>query len=120
MTDEQFDEICRASLACETEAAKEATWSRIRPQRRKWNWLPTVPEILVCGCACGLVLLALGLQSSQHQGLTADANPVVKKAMGRSLAGLQASAVQVPDTTLWTKTSLSLPTITRTFSRERR
>jgi len=111
MTDEQFDEICRSSLACEPAPASEATWSRIRPEKRKWNWLPTVPEILVCGGACGLVLLALGIQSSRAPGLTADSNPVVKTAMGRSFAGLQASTVQVPDTTQWTETSLSLAAV---------
>jgi hypothetical protein len=115
MTDEQFDEICRISLACEPAPASEATWSRIRPEKRKWNWLPTVPEILVCGGACGLVLLALGIQSSWAPGLTADSNPVVKTAMGRSLAGLQASAALVPDITTWTEASIALPEISEKF-----
>ena len=113
MTDEQFDEICRSALASEPGVASEVTWSKIRPQR--WKWLPTVPEILACGCACALVLLALGIQSSRAPGLTADSNPVVKTAMGRSLAGLQASAALVPDITTWTEASLALPEISEKF-----
>jgi len=107
MTDEQFDEICRSALACEPGAASEATWSRIRPP--KWTWLPTVPEILACGCACGLILFIVGVRSSRNPGTTADSNPVVNRAMGGSFAGLQASAIQFPDTTPWTESSLSLP-----------
>ena len=120
MTDEQFDEICRSSLACEPDTVSEATWFRIRPQKRKWNWLPSVPEILVCGCACGLVLFAVWLQSSRSLGLTSDSNPVVKKALGRSLAGLQASAIQVPDPTSWAEASLALPDVNEHTMREDR
>lgn len=117
MTDEQFDEICRSSLACEPAATHEATWARIRPQKRKWSWLPTIPEILACGCACGFVLLAFGIQSSRDSDLTADSNPVVKKAIGGSLAGLQPTAVLVPNTTPWTDASLALPDVSKNSMR---
>jgi hypothetical protein len=107
MTDDQFDELCRTALAFEPGAASAKTWSRIRPV--KINWLPTVPEIFACGCPCGLVLFAFWIQLSPRPGVTLDSNPVVQKAIGESSTGLQASAFQVPGTTSWTKTSISLP-----------
>jgi hypothetical protein len=118
MTDEQFDEICRSALAFEPGTANGATWSRIRPPR--WNWLPTVPEILACGCACGLVLFVFGVRLSWGQGHPADANPVVQRALRGSLAGLEASALQFPDATQWTEASLSLPAAPGVFQREAR
>ena len=117
MTDEQFDEICRSALACEPGRAREATWSRIRPTR--WYWVPTVPEILACGCACGFVLFVVDLQFKRHEGF-GDPNPVVQRAMGGSLAALQFSALQIPDTTPWTAASLSLPVASGVLKREAR
>ena len=107
MTDEQFDEMCRNALAFEPGQASKATWSKIR--RPRWSWLPTVPEILTCGCACGLALFVLGALSSRNLGHSADSNPVVQKAMVESLAGTRVSSLQVPDATSWTAASISLP-----------
>jgi hypothetical protein len=106
MTDDQFDELCRSALAFEPGLATAKSWSRIRPS--KVNWLPTVPEIFACGCACGLVLVVLGVRLNRNQAVPADSNPVVQKAVGESLRGLQASAFQVPGTASWTQSSLSL------------
>lgn len=115
MTDEQFDEVCRSALAFEPGPASGSTWSKIRPPR--WSWLPTVPEILACGFACGLALLVFGVRSGRNPSLTSEPNPVIEQAMGGSLAGLQASALQIPDTTQLTEASLSLPVVPRTFKR---
>jgi len=109
MTDEQFDEICRSALDYDPGRASSATWSRIRPTR--WSWLPTVPEILACGCACGLVLLVIGFRVNRNSGVTADSNPVIKRAMAESSRGLQASAFPILDTTPWSEGSLSLGSV---------
>jgi hypothetical protein len=113
MTDDQFDEICRDALAFEPGRASERAWSRVQPTR--WSWLPTVPEILACGCACGLVLFVVGVQFGHRPHLSDESNPVVQRAMGGSLAGLQASTFQVPDTTSWTETAVTLPAINGAF-----
>jgi hypothetical protein len=107
MTDEQFDEICRGALAYEPGAARDSVWSKIRPS--KWSWLPTIPEVLSCGCACGLILVGLSVQFGQKSEPVAEANPFIQRAMGRPLAGLQVSAVQFPDSTPWTELTLTLP-----------
>jgi len=112
MTDEQFDEKCRNALAYEQDTVSGATWSRIRPARR--NWLPTIPEIAACGCACGLALFLVAVRLSRPS-FTTDSNPVIQRAIGESLAGV--SALQVPDTTPWTEASLSLPSASGTFMR---
>jgi hypothetical protein len=116
MTDEQFDEICRKALAYEPGMASGATWSRIRPTRR--SWLPTVPEILACGCVCGLILLVVGARYQYDPRLGPDSNTVIQMALRGSSIGLQASAFQVPDMTPWTETSLSLPPAAGAFLRE--
>jgi hypothetical protein len=118
MTDDQFDEICRNALAFEPGAESASTWSKIRPSR--WGWLPTVPEILSCGCACGLALVMLGLQFGHKPASASEPNPVIHQAMGGSLTGLQASAYQLPDTTALTEMSLSLPAGSGASKQERR
>jgi hypothetical protein len=118
MTDDQFDEICRGSLDFEPGRASASTWSRIRPTRGKW--FPTVPEILACGCACGFVLVVFAVQFDHNPSLTADSNPLVRRAMGGSSMGLQVSTFQVPDTTPWIETSLAFPTISGTWSEQGR
>ena len=107
MTDEQFDEICRSSLHCELGTASAEMWSRVRPPRR--NWLPSIPEILSCGFACGIVLLVISVRVNRNQSFTSESNPIVQKAMGGSLSGLQASAVLQPDSSPWSEESLSFP-----------
>lgn len=104
MTDEQFDEICRNSLAFEPGGASASTWSRMRPA--KWGWLPTIPEILACGCACGLALIVVGVRFDHNSAAPAEQNPVIQRAVGGSFAGLQASALRVPDTTSWSDVSI--------------
>ena len=116
MTDEQFDEICRGALAFDPGAASVSTWSKVRPPR--WSWLPTVPEILACGCACGLALLCFGVRLGRATGAATETNPVVRRAAEASLAGLQASAGELPDTTPWTEVSLALPDAPGTFRRD--
>ena len=118
MTDEQFDEICRNSLAYEPGRATEATWSKIR--MRRWSWLPTIPEILVCGCTCGLALLIVGIQVSASPPSIKKPNSVIQTAMKGTLSGLQASAIQIPDARSWTDVSISLPDESRTAVKERR
>jgi phage tail protein X len=114
MTDEQFDEVCRRALAFEPGPARASTWSNIRPAR--WNWLPTVPEILACGFACGLVLYVLAGQFSRNPGLAADSNPVIQKAIGGALPDLQASTLTVPDMAELSETSTSLFSAPRAFN----
>jgi len=113
MTDEQFDEICRSALAFEPGAASAATWSRIRPAR--WNWLPTVTEILACGCTCALALVVVGIRVKRNPSFAVDSNPVIRRAMAESSKGLQASAFQILDPTQWTEGSLFLPAELGTF-----
>jgi hypothetical protein len=118
MTDEQFDEICRSALSFEPGTASASAWRKIRPPR--WAWLPTIPEILACGCACALALFAIGGRFRHDQFSVAERNPVIQRAIGRSLAGLQVSSAQLPDTTQWAEPSLSLPPASRTLKREAR
>ncbi len=119
MTDEQFDEICRSALAYDPGAASEPTWSKIR-RRPRWSWLPTIPETLTCGLACGFILFVFWVQLGHKTGLPTDSNPVVQKAVGGSLAVLQASTLQVPDTTQWTEASLGFPRVIGSEARKGR
>jgi hypothetical protein len=117
MTDEQFDEICRGALAFDPGPAKSSTWSRIQP--RKWTWLPTIPEILGCGCAAALALLIVALRFTPNSDVPPNPNPVVQQAMAQSETTWQASTLDLPDPSQWTSTSLSLSSEFGTFERGR-
>jgi hypothetical protein len=91
MTDDQFDELSKKALAFDAGSPNEATWSRIRPVR--WKWLPTVPEILFCGCVCGLALLLVGLRAP---GLPPEEpSPIVQRALSNSPSSIVASVSRI-------------------------
>jgi hypothetical protein len=108
MTDEQFDEICQTALAYEPGPASASTWAKIH--RSKWPWLPTIPEILACGCVCGSALFILGVRLGHSPQVSADPNPVVQKALKGSLSKLQGLDGQIPDLTYGSDASFFLPT----------
>ncbi len=107
MNDEQFDDFCRRSLDFDPGTASPSTWSKMRPKR--WSWLPTVPEIFATGCACALALIAVGVRFNQTSDSGSGSNPVIQRAIVQSSAGLQASTIQIPDTTQWTTEAIRTP-----------
>jgi hypothetical protein len=76
LNDQEFDELARGALASGFESSSEAVWRRSR--RPRLAWLPTIPETLVCGCACGVALFVASLALTRHH---AEPNAIVQEAM---------------------------------------
>ena len=93
MTDEQFDDMAREALAFEAGPPNEATWNRVKPVR--WTWLPSVPEILTCGCAGALALLFMGLTFGPRQEPATAPNPVIRGAMHDETRSVLASVTRI-------------------------
>lgn len=93
MTDEQFDNLARGALAFEAGPPSESTWNRMKPAR--WTWLPTVREILVCGCAGALALVLVGLGISREQESTLKPNPVIQSALHDETRSVLASVTRI-------------------------
>ena len=94
MTDEQFDDLAKETLAFEAGPPSAGTWKRIKLVR--WSWLPTVREVLVCGSISALALVLIGVRITSHQGLQAESNPIVHAAMHDETRLVLASVTQFP------------------------
>ena len=93
MTDEQFDDLARKALAFEAGSANESIWNRIKPAR--WTWLPTVREILACGCVGALALVLIGLGIGHRQASPSKPNPVIQGAMHDETRSILASVTRI-------------------------
>ena len=93
MTDEQFDDVAKQALTFEAGPPSEAVWNRVKPVR--WSWLPTIREILVCGCVAGLALGAVGLGISRKHDSASKPNPVIQGAMHDETKSVLASVTRI-------------------------
>src|SRR5580704_17859078 len=89
MTDDQFDELARKTLAYEAGPPNEAVWKQVKPVR--WAWLPTVREILVCGAVCGLALVCVRFWSGQARRVDVEPNTVIESAINDQPSEILAS-----------------------------
>jgi hypothetical protein len=78
LTDKEFDDLARNALAVDSGTSNGVDWASVRPHRK--TWLPTVPETLMCGCACGLALFLIGGLGRRPEPASAS-NVVVERAM---------------------------------------
>ncbi len=105
MNDEQFDDMARGALALEAGPPNESTWNRIKAVR--WTWLPTVREILVCGCVSALALAAVGLGTSRNQESASEHNTVIQSALHDEPRSILASVTRIADTHQWGEWSMT-------------
>ena len=101
MTDEQFDDLARKALAIEASSPSEAVWARIKPVR--WKWLPTIPEIMICGCTCALLLGLIGLRIIRNRPADPEPNPVIVSALHDAPSSTLAEVTSFPDQPSWSE-----------------
>jgi hypothetical protein len=99
MTDEQFDALAKKALAADLGPPRESQWNRVRPVR--WSWMPSVREILVSGCVCGLALLFVGLRTPRRHQLDAASNMTIQSALHDEKRSVLASVTWIADAPAW-------------------
>jgi len=93
MIDEKFDDLAKEALAFHAGPPSEVVWNRARPVR--WSWLPTIREILVCGCVGALALSIVGLGIGRRQESPMKPNPVIQSAMHDETRTVLASVTRI-------------------------
>ncbi len=96
MTDEQFDDLARKALAFDAGPTSQSSWHRVQPVR--WAWLPTLREIMICGCVGAAALTLVSVRINHGAPSPPKPNAVVQAALPTQRRSLLAEVTRIDGT----------------------